>query len=202
MVVHNKTHRPGRSKKKSYYSLTPLLAGFTGTHGTSILVTSGIIFIISLFGISRLVVENSFINYFKDTTEIYQGLKVIDQKLGGTTPLDVIIEIDEAETASRLPASEIEAKSGDEFDEFDEFDESESAEDDERYWFTADKMARITEIHDYLDSLPETGKVMSLATMLKIAEDLNNGQPLPNGGLNLLVPTKPTTSRDLAAPIS
>lgn len=177
MVVHKKPPRPGQVKTRSRHSLTSFLAGFTGTHGRTILVTSGIIFIISLLGISRLVVENSFIDYFKDTTEIYQGLKVIDQKLGGTTPLDVIIEVDEPETPSQMPAPGINAKSGDEFDEFDEFDESENAEGDGRYWFTADKMARITKIHDYLNSLPETGKVMSLATMLKIAEDLNNGQP-------------------------
>jgi hypothetical protein len=198
MVVHKKPHRPGRIKRKSTYSLTSWLAGFTGTHGTTILVTSSIIFIISLLGISRLVVENSFINYFKDTTEIYQGLKVIDQKLGGTTPLDVIIEIDEPETSSQAPAPGIDAKSGDEFDEFDEFDEAESAENDERYWFTADKMARITEIHDYLDSLPETGKVLSLATMLKIAEGFNNGQPLDNFQLALLYGELPDKFRTMA----
>ncbi len=198
MVVPKNPHRPDRIKKNSTHSLTSLLAGFTGTHGTTILVTSGIIFIISLLGISRLVVENSFINYFKDTTEIYQGLKVIDQKLGGTTPLDVIIEIDEPETSSQVPAPGSDAKSGDEFDEFDEFDESESAEDDEKYWFTADKMARITEIHDYLDSLPETGKVLSLATMLKIAEDFNNGQPLDNFQLALLYGELPDKFRTMA----
>jgi predicted RND superfamily exporter protein len=192
MVVHRKPPWARRDKRRSRYSLTSLLAGFTGTHGKTILVSSGIIFVISLLGISRLVVENSFINYFKDTTEIYQGLKVIDQKLGGTTPLDVIIEVDESEASSQVPTPGIDAKSDDnfeefeEFEEFDEFDESESAEDDERYWFTADKMARITKIHDYLDSLPETGKVLSLATMLKITEDFNNGRPLDNFQLALL----------------
>jgi hypothetical protein len=195
MVVHKKPSGARQAIRRSRYSLTSFLAGFTGTHGKTILVSSTIIFGISLLGISRLVVENSFIDYFKDTTEIYQGLKVIDQKLGGTTPLDVIIEVDEPEGSSQVPTPEIDTKSNDEFDEFeefeefdefDEFDESESTEDDGRYWFTADKMARITRIHDYLNSLPETGKVLSLATMLKIAEDLNNGQPLDNFQLALL----------------
>jgi hypothetical protein len=189
MVVQKKPSRAKRAKQRSRYSLTSFLAGFTGTHGKMILVSSVIIFGISLLGISRLVVENSFIDYFKDTTEIYQGLKVIDQKLGGTSPLDVIIEIDEPEGSSQVPAPGIDAKSDDEFEEFDKFDEfeeSESTEDDGRYWFTADKMARITKIHDYLDSLPETGKVLSLATMLKITEDFNNGRPLDNFQLALL----------------
>ena len=183
MVVHKPSPGAGRVIRRSRYSLTSFLAGFTGTHGRTILVSSAIIFGISLLGISRLVVENSFIDYFKDTTEIYQGLKVIDQKLGGTSPLDVIIEFDETEASSQVPASGSDAKSDDEFEEFDEF---ETTEDDGRYWFTADKMARITKIHDYLDSLPETGKVLSLATMLKIAEDLNSGQPLDNFQLALL----------------
>ena len=183
MVVHKQSTGAERVIRRSRYSLTSFLAGFTGTHGRTILVSSAIIFGISLLGISRLVVENSFIDYFKDTTEIYQGLKVIDQKLGGTSPLDVIIEVDETEASSQVPASGSDAKSDDEFEEFDEF---ETTEDDGRYWFTADKMAQITKIHDYLDSLPETGKVLSLATMLKIAEDLNSGQPLDNFQLALL----------------
>jgi len=183
MVVHKQSPGAGRVIRRSRYSLTSFLAGFTGTYGRTILVSSAIIFGISLLGISRLVVENSFIDYFKDTTEIYQGLKVIDQKLGGTSPLDVIIEVDETEASSQVLASGSDAKSDDEFEEFDEF---ETTEDDGRYWFTADKMARITKIHDYLDSLPETGKVLSLATMLKIAEDLNSGQPLDNFQLALL----------------
>jgi len=197
MLVHREVSRAGRAQKRSRYSLTSFLAGFTGTHGRTILVSSGIIFVISLLGISRLVVENSFIDYFKDTTEIYQGLKVIDQKLGGTSPLDVIIDVDEPEASSQVAAPGIDAESDDEFEKFDEFDESKSAEDDGRYWFTADKMAWITKIHDYLDSLPETGKVVSLATMLKIAEDFNNGQPLDNFQLALLYGELPDTFKTM-----
>ena len=199
MLVHKEISQARQAPKRSRYALTSFLAGFTGTHGKTILVSSAILFGISLFGISRLVVENSFIDYFKDTTEIHRGLKVIDQKLGGTSPLDVIIDLDEPERSSQVPAPGIDAKSDNEFEEFEEFeefgefDESESAEDDGRYWFTADKMAQITKIHDYLDSLPETGKVLSLATMLKIAEDFNSGQPLDNFQLALLYGELPDT---------
>ena len=182
MVAHKKSPR-GKRDPNARFSLTITLARFTEIHGRTVLVSSAILFGVSLYGVSRLVVENSFIDYFKDTTEIHQGLKVIDQKLGGTSPLDVIIDVDEPKVSSRIPASRINAKSDDEFDEFDEF---ESAEDDGKYWFTTQKMEWITRIHDYLDSLPETGKVISLATMLKIAEDLNNGQPLDNFQLALL----------------
>ena len=60
-----------------------------------IFVITGVIIILSLVGISRLEVENSFINYFLKDTEIYKGMKLIDEKLGGTTPLEVIIKFPE-----------------------------------------------------------------------------------------------------------
>jgi predicted RND superfamily exporter protein len=169
--------------KKSRYQLTPLLAGFTQTHGYFILVSGVIIFIISAVGISRLTVENSFIEYFKDTTEIHQGMKVIDQKLGGTTPLDVIIEIDDSVLSAIPDAPDTEKKQNDAFDDFDEFEEK---ADNDKYWFTAEKMSLVSKIHNYLESLPHTGKVLSLATVLKIAEKLNGGKPLDNFQLALL----------------
>jgi predicted RND superfamily exporter protein len=147
---------------------------------------------VSAVGISRLAVENSFIDYFKNTTEIYQGMKVIDQDLGGTTPLDVIIELDEPEALAQKVAPETDAQNGDEFDEFDEFDE---AQDKDKYWFTSDKMAQVKKIHDYLDGLPETGKVLSLETIMKIAEKLNNGKPLDNFTLALLYTKIPDKSK-------
>lgn len=175
-------------KRDSRFSLTSILAGFTEAHGSMIMIISSIILVISIIGISRLEVENSFIDYFKDTTEIYQGMKVIDQNLGGTTPLDVIVEFDEP--AGSVPAADPEAenKYDEEFGEFDEFDE---AADEDKYWFTSDKMAKVLKIHNYLDSIPETGKVLSLGTMLKVAEKLNNGKPLDNFQLALLYTEMP-----------
>jgi len=181
-------------REKSRFQLTTWLAGFTEAHGRAILVTGSIIFIFSAVGITRLTVENSFIDYFKDTTEIYQGMKIIDQSLGGTTPLDVIIEIDEP----TMPATEKSTGSTVKHDDgFDDFDEFQKGENNEKYWFTVEKMAMVAKIHDYLDSLPETGKVLSLGTMLKIAEKLNNGQALDNFQLALLYSELPEKFRDM-----
>jgi predicted RND superfamily exporter protein len=166
----------------SNYAFTASLARFTERHGIMILIVCGAAFIISAVGISRLVVENSFINYFKDTTEIYQGMKVIDQKLGGTTPLDVIVEVETDTESEPETGPKNVGKAGSEFDAFDEFEKGE----DEKYWFTSEKMALAIRIHDYLESLPETGKVLSLATMLKIAAKLNDGKPLDNFQLALV----------------
>ena len=180
MLVAKKTPKIG---KKSKYSLTSFLAGLTQNHGRAVLAISAGLFILSAIGISRLVVENSFIDYFKASTEIHQGMKVIDQNLGGTTPLDVIVELEATDVSAQTSgAAEVATDDGN-FDEFDEFDKK---DDDGRYWFTSDRMALTKKIHNYLESLPEIGKVLSLGTMLKIAEKLNHGKPLDNFQLALL----------------
>ena len=107
-------------KKAKRFSFTAALARFTEAHGTLIIVASYLILILNVVGVTRLVVENSFINYFKDNTEIYQGLKVIDEELGGTTPLDVVIELDVPQASA---ATKTEKPGDQEFDEFDEFEE-------------------------------------------------------------------------------
>ncbi|MEE4264135.1 MAG: MMPL family transporter [Desulfobacteraceae bacterium] len=191
MVVRKK---PTNIRKKSSHSLTSLLAGFTANHGRLILVLSGAMFIISAIGISRLAVENSFIDYFKKSTEIYQGMKVIDQNLGGTTPLDVIVEIDVTKTPAAGGEATADANADKEFDEFDEFEKKEKGE---KYWFSADRMTLVKKIHDYLESVPEIGKVLSLGTVLKLAEKLNNGKPLDNFQLALLYGELPDRFKEL-----
>ncbi len=125
-------------------------------------ITIFIIFF-SFVGISKLQVENSFINYFDKETEIYKGMKKIDDDLGGTTPLNIIL---------KFPSKKSPDETDDEFSEWDE--DSENDEDKSRYWFTRDKMDKILKVHDYLESLPEIGKVLSFGSILRVAEDLNN----------------------------
>jgi predicted RND superfamily exporter protein len=184
---------PPHVKKEKRLSLTATLARFNEAHGTLILVVSAVLFILSAIGISRLVVENSFINYFKETTEIHQGMKIIDQKLGGTTPMDIIIDVIEPKAAVPQAVTETPSASDDEFEKFDEFDKG----NDEKYWFTAEKMALVTRIHDYLESLPETGKVMSLGTMLKVAEKINDGKALDNFQLALVYSELPEKFKNI-----
>ncbi len=134
-----------------------------------IIVSIAIIIIFSISGAPKLIVENSFINYFKSTTEIYKSLKTIDRKLGGTTPLDVVITFKkDKQTKQKI--------SGDD-DSFDDF-EDEYAKDanDPQYWFTPSKLRTIEKVHDYLDKIPYTGSVQSLATLLKIGRILKKGK--------------------------
>jgi uncharacterized protein len=169
---------------QSRFAMTKRLARFTENHGNRILIAAAAVLLIGAVGASRLKVENSFIDYFKKSTEIYQGMKVIDQQLGGTTPLDIAVDFPEEDGLDE-PAS-IAADFDDEafFDEFEEEFEAEKTK--AQYWFTAAKMEKIEEIHDYLDNIPETGKVISLGTMLKVGKTLNDGQPLDNFLLALI----------------
>jgi len=182
-----------RGKSRWRFSLTALLAGVTESHGRLIIGLSGLVLIASIVGISRLRVENCFIDYFKDSTEIYRGMKVIDQQLGGTTPLDVVIDFGAPGQGPAAPPEPVD----EELDEFDEFGELEQDGTAEKYWFTADKMSRVKAVHQYLEGLPETGKVLSLATLLRIAEGLNDGKPLDSLELALLYSQTPDEFKDM-----
>ena len=173
------------------FSMTSILAKLTAGHGALIVVVSSLILIFSLVGISLLQVENCFIDYFDETTEIYQGMKIIDQRLGGTTPLDVSVEF---EDTNAPPEGDALAAEDAIFDEFSEFDEAAT---DEKYWFTLEKMNRVKTVHLYLNSLPQTGKVVSLATLLSIAEKVNHGKPLDNLELALVFSETPATIKNL-----
>ncbi len=142
--------------------ITSALGNFAKKSKILIFGSTIIVLMLSIIGISKLEVENSFINYFDKETEIYKGMKKIDDDLGGTTPLNVII---------KFPIQKKEKEEDDEFSEWEE--ESDNKEDKAKYWFTRDKMDKIIKVHDYLDSLPEIGKVLSFGSILRVAEDLN-----------------------------
>jgi uncharacterized protein len=150
-----------KDTEKSF--ITSSLGSFAKNNKITIYGTTLIIIFFSIIGISKLEVENSFINYFDKETEIYKGMKKIDDDLGGTTPLNIIL---------KFPTSQNESSEEDEFSEWEE--ENEANEDKAKYWFTRDKMDKIIKVHDYLDSLPEIGKVLSFGSILRVAEDLNS----------------------------
>ncbi len=180
-----------------HFRLTEKLADITKNYRNPILLISVVVLVFSVAGISKLEVENSFIDYFKETTEIYQGMKIIDRQLGGTTPLDIILDFGETEEAPqpKQADSKTQSKEEDEFDEFEE--EFEKDKHSKQYWFTSDKMEIVEKIHDYLDNIPETGKVLSLGTMLKIGKTLNDGKPLDNFQLALIYNELPEQFRKI-----
>jgi predicted RND superfamily exporter protein len=224
---------------------TLAFAGFTERHRPTLMVLAIVTVVASLWGISRLTVENRFIDYFQKDTEIYQGMLQIDRKLGGTTPLDIVIDAPSTDarstTASSGPATGWDGESMDDsaatdpfaaggdsdpfataepdpFADSDPFSAGSGGEDpfasatppDDpfaepqqakpnplkgAYWFTPARLAQLVEIQNYLQSLPETGKVLSIATTYKVAEKLNEG-PLSYVQLMLLASFIPEDLRD------
>ena len=133
----------------------------------------------SAIGVTKLVVENSFINYFKQSTEIYKGMEKIDNNLGGTTPLEIIVKFPKANESKPTASKDTSADNGFE-------DEYNAISDDAKYWFTAHKMETILKVHDYLLSLPEIGHVSSLGTLSKVGQILKNGKDFDTFELALM----------------
>ena len=151
--------------KEEKSHITNYLSNISITNKNLVIIFSSLLLFISIFGISKLEVENSFINYFKKSTEIYKGMKLIDEKLGGTTPLEIILN---------FPQNKIEKVEDDEFEDWDNEDDGGN----EKYWFTKDKIDRINLVHNYLETLPEIGKVLSFSSLLQVAKELNNNKEL------------------------
>ena len=184
---------PRKEEKKkedeSNFSLIDNAISLIQKRGTLIVFVSVFAVIFALTGASKLIVENSFISYFKKSTEIYKGMEVIDQNLGGTTPLDIVIKF-------KKPIVEESAVSEPSFlDDF--LDEFTTDENDPKYWFSQDKLDTINKIHDYLNSLEEVGTVQSLSTLLKIGKKLNDGEDLDGLMLALLYEKLPENYKNL-----
>ncbi|MFT4854401.1 MAG: putative RND superfamily exporter protein [Bacteroidia bacterium] len=148
--------------------LTVVFCKMSTLYSKHILVFALLLLAPVFLGISKVSLDNSFISYFKANTQVHQGLKYIDNNLGGTIPFDVILKFPAYEKASE--------------DDF--FDNGADEDFPEKYWFTAEKVALVAKLHDYIDGLPRTGKVLSLASIERVGRDFNDGKPL--GSLQLV----------------
>ena len=155
-----------QEEKKS--KITLFLGNISINNKKTIFSITLVAIILSVIGISRLEVENSFINYFNKNTEIYQGMKLIDEKLGGTTPLEVILKFSKLE--KEIPKDK-------EDEDFEDWSDDEN-QNNEKYWFTKDKIDRIEKVHNYLDELPQIGKVLSFSSIIQVATQLNDNKEL------------------------
>ena len=150
-------------------------------HDRKLLVIGGLLLVLGIAGVSRLTVENRFIDYFHTSTEIFQGMKLIDEKLGGTTPLDVIIDAPVEE-----PVDEVWEE-----DPLFEDEYAETGITGSSYWFNTYMLKEIGVIHQYLDALPETGKVLSLDTTNRILDKLDEQKMLDDFFLSLVYKRMP-----------
>ena len=163
--------------KESKSKFAEVLAYISIKFSTSIYVFSTILIVFSIYGISKLKVENSFINYFSSKTEIYKGMKNIDEKLGGTTPLEIILKFKNTSVVKNeddFLGSNSKEKEEDYLGEV----KQKLYDDKYKYWFTRDKIEKIISVHKYLEKNPDIGKVLSFSSILDIAESLNKNKPL------------------------
>ena len=173
-----KPARPVFSGEDVTATITRRMAVVVERFGKPTLALYALILVLSISGIFRLTVENSFIDYFKKSTEIYQGMLLIDRKVGGTTPLDVIIDAPKA-FHEDLAAFAAEA-------EEDGFGDAEAGLTGDSYWFNVFELETVSGIHQYLDGLPATGKVISLDTTMALLTQLNNDKPIDNLTLSVI----------------
>ena len=144
------------------------LARLVRRRPVAIVVLSAVLGVIGLAGSLQLSIENRFIDYFKESTEIHQGMRLIDEKLGGTTPLDVLVD------APPEPPAEAPEEEDEYVDEFAFLDdpEQDAGIASSSYWMNTGRLPEVRRIHDYLDSLEATGKVMSIATPMEMFGNL------------------------------
>jgi len=170
-----KSGSPSMSDRDITARITASLADVIHRGGWLMLALYAVLLAAAIAGILRLGVENRFIDYFKPSTEIYQGMVKIDKTLGGTTPLDIVID---------APQDFLEEQAAFEAEFGDELGSGGLSADS--YWYNSYELETVQAIHDYLDDLPETGKVLSLATTMDMMTQLNGGEPLSNFILSIM----------------
>ena len=162
------------SKEEKSYSLNlsflKSFYPFAYKNSKYILGLNILIFFISLYGITNLNVENSFIKYFKKNTEIYKGMYLIDNELGGTTPLDIILKF---KNDDQIIDTKIKAEEEDDLEIEDDFFSDDLFGEENNIWFTNEKIETIKFVHQYLESRIEIGKVTSIYSLIDTANQIN-----------------------------
>ena len=163
--------------------ITLIFSNFTSNNAKAVITIAISLLVLSYIGISKLTVENRFIDYFKSSTEIYKGMELLDQKLGGTAPLDIVLN---------APSDWAIEEEG--FD--DDFGFEEDLGSANGYWWNTISINKLEEVHDYVESLPEIGKVLSVASGIKVARELNDGEELSELDLALVKNMLPEDIKD------
>ncbi|WP_336614122.1 MULTISPECIES: efflux RND transporter permease subunit [unclassified Campylobacter] len=157
--------------KNVYFAKEPKFLLFCANtainHRKIVYFVSLIIVVFAIVSIPKLSAENSFVNYFKDSSDIKKGLLLIDEKLGGTLPLDVIVKFNDEDD-----------EQADEFAEF--------LDNSDKYYLTPSKVEILKKIHNFLENQNYVGSVLSLYSLLDFAKSMNNGKDIDGFLLNIL----------------
>ncbi len=185
--------KPGEAHRRSDLTdrITHFFAEQIEARGSGILAAAGVLALLSVAGVSLLSVENRFIDYFKEDTEIYRGMEIIDRELGGTTPLDLIIDAPAEffERQKEMWEDPLLAEFG--------MDDAESGGiTSTSYWFNTHRFPDLSRVHEFLDSLPETGKVLSINTAIEMLGQIEQDIVSDNFELSVLYRKLPDSIMD------
>jgi hypothetical protein len=183
-------------------AVTALFPPLIERHGNLVIGTAALAVLFGVVGMNKLTVENRFIDHFHKSTEIYQGMYLMDRKLGGTIPLDVVID---APAAFLKEEKETLDKEGDKADSEEPWGnedfEGEAGITGTSYWFNIFRVDKVNAIQDYLDGIQETGKVLSLSTTMEVLKQINGGELPDNFALSLIYKRLPDEVKEsLIAP--
>jgi predicted RND superfamily exporter protein len=183
-------------------AVTALFPPLIERHGNLVIGTAALAVLFGVVGMTKLTVENRFIDHFHKSTEIYQGMYLMDRKLGGTIPLDVVID---APAAFLKEEKETLDKEGDKADSEEPWGnedfEGEAGITGTSYWFNIFRVDKVNAIQDYLDKIQETGKVLSLSTTMEVLKQINGGELPDNFALSLIYKRLPDEVKEsLIAP--
>ena len=186
--------KPGDPHQRSDLTdrITHFFARQIQAHGPGILAAASVFALVSVAGMSFLTVENRFIDYFKESTEIYRGMEIIDRELGGTTPLDVIVDAptEFVERQKEMWDDPLLAEFG--------MDDAESGGiTSTSYWFNTGRLPDVSNVHEYIDSLPETGKVLSIDTAIEILSQVEEEIVSDNFELSVLYKKLPDEIKEI-----
>jgi len=152
---------------------------------------------ISIYGITKITVENRFIDYFLKDTDIHQGLLAIDQNLGGTVPIEIILDAPYENSSSK--SENVESSDGlDEFDDYlAELEESAEGFASQSYWYNRLGIEKIRSIHTYLEEIPQIGKVLSLSSTESVFQHIIKEKELEDFQLSLIYSKLPEETKSI-----
>ncbi len=181
------------SEDKSAKFLENILNAIVNNKTLTMVILIGM-FILNIIGISQLTVENRFIDYFKKTTDIYQGLELVDQDLGGTVPLEIMLEASQQVEEETDEVEEEDEEFGDYLADLEETQDDFTAK---SYWYNRSGIKKISKIHNYIESLPQVGKVLSLSSTEEVFRTVNKGEPLEDFHLSLVYSKVPENIKQI-----
>ena len=179
----------GSVVKVGFTRLSDVLFNLVDTRYKTVVIVGLLLLAILGFGTTKLQVDNKFLDYFKQDSDIYKGMYTFDKELGGIMSLEIILNLSDAELAQQPEESTIvetgSSQWSDDAQEDDWEDETESGDDwDEEWggddehaqapslWLTSYGMNKLRDTTAALSQVAGVGKIVSIDTAVALGEGI------------------------------